>query len=147
MDYQDIDNKFGVCISISVPGTSAATSTNYPFIITARYPMEVTYISEKHETAGSDVGTVTLDIVKVADGSAISTGSSVLLTAFNLKAAANTLIEKSGTALVTTTVRGVGYRQIQQKDSFALKTSGTLTAVAGVHVNLYLMPLGRGAFR
>src|SRR3990167_11012056 len=47
---------------------------------------EIVFAAEIHETLGTDGSAVTADIVKVADGTALASGTSLLATTFNLKA-------------------------------------------------------------
>jgi len=144
IQFEDIQNKDSYIQCISIPGTSATTSTNYGYVLTAReIALEILGVSEKHETAGSDAGSVTLDVVKVLDGSAISTGTTILTSTFNLKSTANTNVLKRGVDLS----RATNIRYLQIGESIALKTSGTLTAVAGVHVCVYFKPANNGTYR
>jgi hypothetical protein len=144
IQFKDIKNKDSYIQTTTIFGTLAATSTNYGYVLTARgIALEILGVSEKHETAGTNGGAVTLDVVKVPDGSAISSGSSILVTQFNLKSTANTNVYKDGRALKTT--QDIRYLQIGE--SIALKTTGTLTDVAGVHVCIYYRPVNNGSYR
>ena len=140
MQFEETENKDGFYATWTVAGTSAATAGNYPIFFTARFPCEVLRVTERHETAGSDAGAVTLDVMKVPDATAIASGSSVLASTFNLKSTANTLVSKQGVNLSAN-------RQLKENQSLALLTSGTLTALVGVHVTVYLKYLGRGSYR
>lgn len=144
IQFDQIQNKDSYVQCITIPGTSAATSTNYGYVLTAReIALEIIGVSEKHETAGSSGGAVTLDVVKVLDGSAISTGTTILTTPFNLKSTTNTNVLKRGRDLSTAS----DIRYLQIGESVALKTAGTLTAVAGVHVCVYYRPAKNGTYR
>lgn len=144
IQFEDIQNKDSYIQCITIPGTSAATSTNYGYVLTARQvALEIIGVLEKHETAGSDGGAVTLDVVKVPNGTAISAGTTVLASTFNLKSTANTYVYKQGRDLSTAS----DIRYLQIGESVALKTSGTLTAVAGVHVCIYYRPAHNGTYR
>lgn len=143
MQFQELENKDSFITSITIPGTSATTSGNYGYVLTARLGVEVIGVAEKHETAGSDGGAVTLDVVKVPNGSAISAGTSILASTFNLKSTANTNVYKEGKNLTTTRFG----RTLEPNESIGLRTSGTLTAVAGVHVCIYYRPVNQGSYR
>ncbi len=144
IQFDEIQNKDSYVQCITIPGTSATTSTNYGYILTAReIALEIIGVSEKHETAGSDGGSVTLDIIKVLDGSAISTGTTILVAPFNLKSTANTNVLKRGRDLSTASQ----IRYLQIGESVALKTTGILTAVAGVHICVYYRPVNNGTYR
>jgi hypothetical protein len=146
IQFKDIQNKDSYIQCINIPGTSAATSTNYGYVLTARgIALEIIGVSEKHEVKGTDPdpATVTLDVLKVPDATAISSGASILVTPFNLKSAANTNVYKEGKLLKTTS----DIRYLQIGESIALKTTGTLTAVTGVHVCIYYKPAFNGTYR
>lgn len=140
IDYQDLKNKDLLSETAFVFGTLAATSTNYGRILTLNRPIQIVGIQEIHETAGSDAGAVTLDVVVVDDGSAISTGTSLLATTFNLKSTANTLVRKQKRDLSSA-------RLIEPNQTVALKTSGTLTAVAGVCVTIFYQFYAKGSYK
>lgn len=140
VEFQDIDNKDGFFVGENLIGTAAATSTNYgllPFTALKR-KYEVMVVGERHGTAGTNAGAVTLQLEKVPSGTAKGSGTNILVTAFNLKSTANTLVKKEGVDL-TSKVLDIG-------DSLAWKTSGTLTDLADVHITVYLKPLGRGGY-
>lgn len=144
MQFDSIENKDTYVQCINIPGTSAATSANYGYVLTARtVALEIIGVGEKHETAGTDGGAVTLQVYKVPNATAISSGNTILGSAFNLKSAANTWVYKEGKDL--STARFI--RFLEPGDSIALITSGTLTSVAGVHVCLYYKPVNNGSYR
>ena len=144
IEFEDIQNKDSYVQCITIQGTSAATSTNYGYVLTSKsIAYEIIAVGEKHETAGTNAGAVTLDVVKVPDGTAISSGATILATTFNLKSTANTWVLKQGTNL--STARFI--RIIQAGESIALKTTGTLTDVAGVHVCIFFKPVNNGSYR
>lgn len=82
------------------------------------------------ETAGTDAGAVTLQIVKTASGTAKGAGTAILATPFDLKAAADTV--QAGTLAALAAI------QLNPGDSLALVPTGTLTAVAGLCVTVEL---------
>lgn len=132
--------KDGIYITASIYGATAATAANYGVILIPRFPIEVLRITEVHETAGSDAGAVTLDVLNVDSGTAIASGNSMLVATFNLKSTANTPVYKQSVDLN-------GYRVLDETQRIALKTSGTLTDLAGVHITIYAKPYGRGQYR
>jgi len=135
-----IVRKDGFYITENIVSTSAQTAANYGHIFTATCPCEVMIASEVHSVAGSDAGSVVLDIQKLTGTTALGSGTSILATTFNLKSTAYTPVQKSGTGLSTA-------RQLATTDRLALKTTGTLTALQGVQVTLYIKPLGKGDYR
>jgi hypothetical protein len=135
-----IARKDGFYVTVNLVSTSAQTAANYGQFFTATCPCEVMIASEVHSVAGTDGGTVTLDVEKLTGITALGSGVSVLAATFNLKSTAYTPVQKSGTTLSSN-------RQLATTDRLALKTSGTLTALEGVQVTLYIKPLGKGDYR
>jgi len=140
-DFRQLENKDGFYFSITIPGTSAQTAVNFGYIFTARFPIEILRVTEVHETAGTDAGAVTLDVLRVPSGTAIGSGTSILASTFNLKSTAATPVYKQGLNLSSTT------RRLKENESLALKTSGTLTALADVCVTIYYQNYGRGSYK
>jgi hypothetical protein len=141
---EQIQQKDGFYITVWLASTSAATAANYPIFFIAHHACEVISISEVHGTLGTDAGTVKLQVEKLTGTTAKGSGLEVLkdatpFSAFNLKATINTVQTKSGTSLQNKT--------LNPGDRLALKSEGTLTAVADVCVTLYLKPSGRGDYR
>lgn len=124
--FADIDSK-KVYLHHTIPGTSAATSGNYNTIFICPTPMTVTGLREVHSTAGTDGGSVTLQLEKLTGTTSPGGGSSVLASALSLKATANTVQNGS----LTTTLAN---RSLAIGDRLALRSSGTLTSVANVSV-------------
>lgn len=120
----------GFTVSVRVPSTDAATAGNYGTFWTAPAKCVVDSIVERHATAGSDGGTVSLLIEKLPSGTAKDSGTD-LNTALNLKSTANTNVS----ATLSTTAATL---ELASGDSLGLVTSGTLTAVADVAVTVGL---------
>lgn len=118
----------------TLPGTQPATAANYGVFFTNNTDqvLEVTDVSERHETAGSDGSAVTLQVAKVPSGTAKGSGTSVLSAGLNLKGTADTN-QRGG--IVATAARLIG-----PGDSLALVPTGTLTAVAGLCVTVKMRP-------
>lgn len=102
---------------------------------------EIVFAAEIHETLGTDGSAVTVDVVKVADGTAIASGTSLLATTFNLKATINT--RQSRTLSAGTLASD---RIIYAGQTLGLKFSGTMTAVTGVNITVVLNRLRRPAW-
>jgi hypothetical protein len=111
----------------TIQGTAAATAANYGVFLIVPVACLVTRIQEVHQTLGTDGGAVTLNIEKLTGTTALDAGSTLLPTAFNLKAAINTVL--TGTLTTTSTTRS-----LLAGDRLAMKDSGVLTAVANVTV-------------
>lgn len=141
--FYDVANKDGFYVTKQLHGTTPQTAANYGIIFIAWHPCEVIAVQEVHETAGTDGGAVTLQVEKLTGTTAPGSGSNLLTTAFNLKSAINTVVSKTTPDLTTTKAD----LRLERGDRLALKDSGTLTAVAGVNVTIYLKPLGKGDYR
>ena len=138
VDFLSIDNKDGFYVFGSLPGTIAATATNYGVIFIAMRPCEILKVSEAHTNAGSDA-TAALNIERLSGTESLNSGDEVLVADINLNTgAADTVITRSGVALQNTI--------LVAGDRLAIKDIGTLTAVAGVCVTIYLKPLGKGNY-
>lgn len=86
-------------------------------------------IDYTHGTAGSDGGAVTLQVVKMTGTQAPSAGAAMLATAFNCKGTALTV---QGGALTGTAANLL----LNAGDRIGLDYTGTLTALAGVHLTI-----------
>ena len=132
--------KYGKYITHSLFGTTAQTATNYGIIFVARHPIEIMRITETHSTAGSDAGTVTLDVKKAGSGVAIASGTTLLTSTFNLKSTANTPVYKEGNNLSIN-------RKLKEGDRIGLITSGTLTSLTDVQITIYYSETNQGYIR
>jgi len=132
--------KYGKYITHSLFGTTAQTATNYGIIFVARHPIEIMRITETHSTAGSDAGTVTLDVKKAGSGVAIASGTTLLTSTFNLKSTANTPVIKEGVNLSAN-------RVLKEGDRIGLVSSGTLTALTDVQITIYYSETNQGYIR
>jgi len=132
--------KYGKYITHSLFGTTAQTATNYGIIFVARHPIEIMRITETHSTAGSDAGTVTLDVKKAGSGVAIASGTTLLTSTFNLKSTANTPVYKEGKNLSIN-------RKLKEGDRIGLITSGTLTSLTDVQITIYYSETNQGYIR
>lgn len=109
----------------TVQSTNAATSTFYSTFLIVPAPALIIGFQEVHQTAGTDASAVTLDLEKLTGTTAPGSGVSALSSTISLKATASTV----QTATITSTNAN---RTLAAGDRLALKTSGTLTAVANV---------------
>lgn len=121
-------------VSVRLKNTDAATAANYGHFFIADSGYTILSIDEMHGTAGNDAGSVTLNIEKLTGTQSLGNGTSLLTTAFNLKATANTVQYGNITATG-------GANSIIRGDRLALKLSGTPTTVANLIVTVYIQPL------
>lgn len=138
-DFRNINNKDAYYFNCYVTGLTAATVSNYPRFVTLNNPIQIIRVTEIHESIAT-VGSPTLDVVAVDDGQAISAGTSVLITPFDLSASSNTNQTREKFQLVRNMI-------LEPGQSLALLTSGTLTSVAGVLVTVYYQPYAKGSYK
>jgi hypothetical protein len=117
-------------VEATINGAQAATAGNYGSFFIASVPCQVVSVHEVHAVAGTDTGTATLDVEKLAGTQAPGGGVSALAAGkVNLKGAANTV---QNPALSATQAN----LQLAAGDRLNLLPAGTLTAVAGVCVQV-----------
>lgn len=137
VSFGDLTNRVGA-FAFTIPGASAATTTNYSVFFIAPYPVRLIGIQEAHTTAGTDGGAVTLNIEKLTGTTAPGAGTSLLSTAFDLKGTANTVLTAPSSAYPLTTTNQVSSLNLATGDRLAFKLTGTPTSVANVTVTLQL---------
>ena len=118
-------------VNVRVADTGAATAANYGTFWIAPFPCVLVRAYERHATLGTDGSAVTLDIEKLADGTAKGSGVSMIASTFDLKGTINTFQERTATTTLAN-------KQLSEGQAIALKTSGTLTAVNDVVVTLVI---------
>lgn len=141
MFFEEIDNKDGQIVTVNLESTLPATSANYGAFYTALAPCEIMIISERHGTAGTDAGAVTLQVEKLTSGTAKGAGTNILTTGFNLKGTINTPVFKETRDFVA------GTFVLNKGDALALEVTGTPTAVADLQVSLMIKRRGKGDYR
>ncbi len=104
---------------------NAAIATQCFFL--ANRPVTVTGISMVWSTAGSDAGAVTVDVTKDTSTNAPGAGVSLLNAAQSVKGTANVPVSPALTGTTSRLTLAAG-------DRLAIKTTGTLTALAGLVV-------------
>lgn len=86
-------------------------------------------------TAATDAGAVTLTVTKDTGTTAAGGGTAILAAVQSVKGTANTVVNPALTATASVLNLNAG-------DRLSIKTAGTLTALAGVVVVVYLGPIG-----
>lgn len=104
----------------------------------AGYDAEIVWASEIHEVIGTDGSAVTADLVKVADGTIAANGTSLLATTFNLKGTAATRQVRSLSAGTL-----ASDRIIYSGQRLAINFGGTMTAVAGLNITVWINRIRR----
>ena len=128
--FANIQNRI-LPIHWTVVGADAATAANYGVFWTAPFPCTVVGMTEVHQTAGTAVGSVTLQLERLQGTEAPDAGDNILATAFNLKANANTV--QNG-VITPTRTSGISPANLSKGDRLCLKDSGTLTSLSNVTV-------------
>ena len=116
-------------VSVTIPYTDAADANFYPIFYVANTQCFLLEAKMKHGAAGGASAAVTVE--KLISGTAKGAGGSMLISAFDLTAVANTVQSKTGTI----TLAGI---QLAPGDSMALRSSGTLTNAQNVCVTVLL---------
>ena len=122
-----IDTKYGKYITHSIPTSNAASTLNYGVIFIARHPIEIIRISETHAVASASAS---LNIEKLEQGQALTLGTSLLTTAFDLTTTANIPVVKEGKDLIAN-------RKLRENDRIGLVISGTLTGLSDLCITIY----------
>lgn len=150
LPWGNIIQKEGFYVTVNLEDTTAQTAANYGMFFTAYHPCELLAASEVHGTKGTDAGAVTLQIEKLTGTTAKGAGDTILVTAWDLKGANNTVVFKKGKDFDNTApavaTDGLTRTQLIQGERLALKSAGTLTALKDVQVTLFFKTLGRGHY-
>lgn len=134
--------------------SDGSITTNYGVFFIAPFPCTITGFTETHATAGTDLGSVTLQLEKLLPGEASGTGQELLVngdTSFNginLKGTVDTPVfypenviqpgatyPNTFTQEITNNIRDIN---LKKGDRVGLKVLGTPTSVAGISVLLEL---------
>lgn len=105
----------------TVPGTSAATSTNYGVFWIAPAPCTVIGFKEVHQTASTSG---TLQLEKLTGTTASGAGTALLTATVSLSSTANTIQTAN---LLQTRTTGTGVVNLATGDRLSLLVAGTLT--------------------
>ena len=116
-------------VNTTFPVVAEDVSQNI-FVADKKY--NILSVSEVHSTAGSDNGTVSVDVQACNSTQAPGSGTTVLASVFNLKSTANTVVNK--TLATTLPTLAVG-------DRLAVNFTGTPTSLAGVVITVVLQPV------
>ncbi len=125
-------------------GANAAVLDGFVFVAPNGSAYELVGVTEVHDVAGSDGGAVTVDVVRCAAGTTVASGTTMLTSTFDAKSTADTPVEK--------TISNGGVHQTYERrilsagQAIALNFTGTLTALVGVAVTLWLKPIRRPSF-
>lgn len=125
----------GDYVSIPVTFAAAANADNVDqHVLIAQRRLRVVGVSEIHTVAGTDAGTVSIDVKKCTGAAqAPASGTSVLSSAINAKATANTVQVSNLSANESALV-------IEAGQTLAVDFTGTITSLAGVLVTVDVIP-------
>lgn len=125
-------------INFAIPENAGAVDS--VLIAAADCQLELVFASESHITAGTNGGAVTLDVKKASSGTAVTSGTSLLASTFDLKSTANTPVVKKvangGLAARPT-------RYVSPGQQVGIDFTGTLTSYVGGAVTLVFIPVTR----
>lgn len=136
-----ISRKDGFYITVNLFDTQPQTAANYGIFFIAWQPCEVLAIQEVHGTLAGAAATVTVE--KLTGTTAKGSGTTLLITAFDLTVANNTVQKRQSTDFATSSPVP---RQLVRGDRLALKSTGTIAAVKDLQITLYCKFLGRGDY-
>jgi len=131
---KELEGSLILTVSARVTDTDAATTAKYGTAFVAPFPCTLVSAKQRHGTAGTDAGSVTLDVEKLADGTAKGSGVSMLAGTFNLKSTANTVQSQTPTPTIAN-------RNLAAGEAVALKPTGVLTSVNDVVVTMVFKAL------
>ena len=139
-----MDAKSPVLLTFVAPANASVVDTIL-FVCPEGAEYEVVEANEAHLTAGSDGGSVVADLKKAASGTAITSGTSVLASTFNLKSTASTPVRK--TAGNGGLVSSASTRRIASGQQLGIDFTGTMTAVVGLCLQVTLKLVRAGVQR
>jgi hypothetical protein len=132
---QEAINPQGQAYTFNIAANGSIGATTF-FIADRTYYVQG--ITEVHKTAGSDGSAVTAVITRERGVLAPGAGTALMSNTFNLKGTANTVQSATLNGTVNAPLDPV--LVLNPGDRLSFKTSGTLTALAGVVVTVYLTP-------
>lgn len=127
-----------VCIRFSAGPNAALLTAPDQAIFIADTDYEVLRADEVHETLGTDAGAVTADLKKCTGTQAASAGTSVLGSTFNLKSTINTVQTRKRSVSGTSGLAAMGTRTLSAGNRLCIDFGGTMTAVTGVCITVWL---------
>src|SRR3990167_4437605 len=137
VEFTDIYNKDGFCVSRSLEGIMPSSAANYGTFFIAPIKCEVVRIDVIWETAGSSS---TLNIERLQGTEAKDAGDELLAADLSTAGTAKTVNTTALIATRATRVLSVGNR-------LGLKDGGTLTSLADLTITISLIPIGQGHYR
>ena len=129
IQFTNIQNRI-LPIHWNIPGTSAATQSNYGVFWTAPFPCRVTAMTEVHDAAGTDPGAVTIQLERLKSTVRHPNGNGIS-NALSLKTTSN--VVQSATINLTAVSNQI-VSILDTNDRLGLIPGGTMTAVNNVTV-------------
>lgn len=105
---------------------------------------ELLAVSEVHTTLGTDGSAVTLDLERLTGTAAVGSGTSLLSSTFSLKATVDTVVTKS--IANGGLPAALASRLLAEGDRLGMNLTGTLTAVTGLCLTVWLRRLRRPSY-
>lgn len=148
--WENIIRKEGLILTEVLRDTQPQTAANYTVFFTFYHPLELIAAYATWGTAATGGGSGALQLEKLTGTTAKGSGDTILTTAWDLTATANTPVLKSGTdfnsAAPTVATDGLARTQFTAGERIALKSSGTITALKDLTVSLYFRGLNKGHY-
>lgn len=123
-----VKNNIYIPVTFNLSGTSAATAGNYGYVFSANRSCEIVYVAYIYKTAGTDGGTVEIQLEKLPSGVALGSGDSILTYAGSLKQTAGILYKQE--------LASSQARFVREGESVAIKLTGTPTSVNDLCVTI-----------
>lgn len=120
---------------VTIPYTDAADSNYYPIFYVAEVQCFLMEAKMRHGATGG--ASAAVNVIKIPSGTAKSAGQSMLASAFDLTATANTVQSR------TISTSSVGVSQLSPGDAMGLRPGGTLTGAQEVCVTVLLGVMAR----
>lgn len=148
--WEQIVRKEGQILTEVLRDTQPQTAANYTVFFTFYHPMELVAAYAVWGTAATGGGSGALQLEKLTGTTAKGSGDTILATAWDLTATANTPVLKLGTdfdlTAATVATDGLARTQFAPGERIALKSSGTITAIKDLTVSLYFRGINKGHY-
>lgn len=126
-------------VNVVLPGILGRTTNNWGVIFTAPFQCAIASATEIHQTAEATATTMTVQLEKLTGTTASGSGTTLLLTSFNLKGTANTLQTARFNSTSAKTNAGAFNLQPGDRLGLVLSTTGSAAAdLVGVNIVIQL---------
>ena len=137
--WEGLDNKDLNTFNVYLPGALPQTAANFEVFSIVRKAIEIVRIDEVHSAPETVAGALTLNVERLTGTTAPGAGSTILSTAFDLKAAADTVQSYGGHNLTAD-------RILKDGERLALVLTGAPTDLAGLCLTVHYKFAKRGGY-